>query len=62
MKKEKLYYFESEVGCGIRSGKNEDEVEQELREEIGDRIDIVQEATKENLDWVKNMQGYIPTK
>jgi len=58
----KLYYFEADCGCGIRRAKSKDSAYKSIQREVGtmNNIDIVQEATEENIAWVKSMGGYVP--
>ncbi len=59
---EKLFYVETEIGCGIRTGTDEDEVYDEEVESIGTyhSVRLVREATKKDIAWVRTMGGYIP--
>ena len=59
---ENLFYFETDIGCGIRNGADEDSVTDELLEEVGSVHDIkvVREATEKDIGWVRAMGGYIP--
>jgi hypothetical protein len=57
-----LYYFESDVGAGIRTGASASDVENRLRREVGtrSRIHLVREADADDITWVRGMGGYIP--
>lgn len=62
MNKQKLYYFSSDMGCGIRAGLNDEKVEAEVINEVGSAHGVkdFREATAHDLSWVKSMGGYIP--
>jgi len=57
-----FYYFESDMGCGIRKYRNIEQAKKEIKIEVGtyNYKDIVREATEEDISWVKTMGGYIP--
>lgn len=57
-----LFYIETEFGCGIRLGEDEDEIYEKEKKSIGTEHDItlVREATERDISWVKTMGGYIP--
>lgn len=61
MKKQNLYYFELDCGCGIHASTTLKKAEKELLAEYGwGRFKSVKKATKENISWVQAMGGYIP--
>ena len=60
--KRKVYYVETGMGAGIRLGKTETQVRRNELEKVGTYhgVQIVRIATKEDIENVKSMNGYIP--
>jgi len=59
--KKKLYYVETDCGCGIRTAESIEQATRDAVRECGtDNFKRVQEATEENVEWVRAMGGYIP--
>lgn len=60
--KNKLFYFETDIDCGLRLGNDKDEVFNEIRAEVGtvNNIQTVREATLKDINWVKSMGGHVP--
>ena len=59
----KLWYFNSDRGCGIRKlSSNRRVAERQIRKELGtyDEMKEFRVATKNDISWVKSMGGYIP--
>jgi len=56
-----LYYVETDQGCGIRYAKNIQQARKNLLEAEGyNHARGVRKATKEDINWVRGMGGYIP--
>lgn len=59
----KWFYFESDRGCGIREDRNHEAALKSIAREVGDGyVTLVREATEHDVDWVRGMGGYIPSK
>lgn len=58
----KLYYVETEVGCGIKKAETATKAKKQVIKELGSLIEIqvVREATEEDIAWVTGMGGYVP--
>lgn len=58
-----LFYFESDMGCGIRDYRNLKEAVNGITKEVGTSNGPmnISKATKKEVDWVKNMGGNIPS-
>lgn len=57
----RLYYFDSALGCGIREASSlEDAKERVIREVGAGQYRYCKEATKDEIDHVKAMGGYVP--
>ena len=58
----KLFYFNTERGCGIRIGTDEQSVRDAITRSSGtdNRIRYVHEATEGDISYVKSMGGYVP--
>jgi len=61
-RKRKLFYVETGLGAGIRSGLSEEEVKTKELKSVGtyNGVQEVREATEEDIVSVKAMGGYIP--
>ncbi len=57
-----LYYFECDMGCGIRVATNLRQAESRIRREVGTFGDArnIRKATKRDIDWVRGMGGHVP--
>lgn len=55
-------YFESDMGCGIRTYPNLKAAEVGIKREVGtaNNPHKIRPATDYDLEWVKGMGGYIP--
>jgi hypothetical protein len=62
-KMKKLYYVESEKGCGIRSAETKDEAYKDELRSVGtySGVRVCREATEEDIGWVRAMRGHIPS-
>ena len=58
----KLFYFECDMGCGIRAYKTLKSAEKGIKTEVGwyNNPHKIREATKEDVEWVQGMGGRIP--
>jgi len=62
MKKLNLYYLETDKGCGIRSASSLKQAHKEALKAVGtEGFERIRRATKEDIDNVSAMGGYIPT-
>lgn len=61
--KEKLYYVQTGLGCGIRSGISKEQVYKDELASAGsyNGVQEVRKATKGDISWVESMGGYIPS-
>ncbi len=57
-----LYYFQSDMGCGIRVAANLRQAEAEIRRECGTygAARNIRKATKRDIAWVRGMGGNVP--
>ena len=56
-----LFYFESDLGCGIRTAADEYVAWDEIEREVGsDNLRRVRPATEHDISWVRGMGGYVP--
>jgi len=61
MKKQKLYYVDTEVGCTLIVARNIVSALKDANREYGSRfLREVRESTKEDIDHIRSMGGYIP--
>lgn len=62
MRKERLYYFETSIGAGLRLAYSAEQARYQLRKEVGTMtgIGLVRKATEQDIAWVQAMGGYIP--
>jgi hypothetical protein len=61
--KNKLYYFESDMGCGLRAFKDENSAKEGILREVGTRnYQFCREATEEDVKNVESMGGFNPLK
>lgn len=60
--RKKLYYVKTGLGCGIRIGTSEEQVEEEVLREVGTRagVELVEEANEASINWVRMMGGRVP--
>ena len=62
MTKKTMYYFESEIGCGLHAARGIKSARKQLQYEIGSsNLKLVRKAKEEEVDWVSAMGGYIPS-
>lgn len=61
-RKRKLFYVETGMGAGIRSGLDEEQVYNAELKSVGtyNGVFVVREATEEDISMVKSMCGHIP--
>lgn len=57
-----LYYFQSDMGCGIRVATSLRQAESKIRREVGTYGDArnIRLATERDIAWVRGMGGYVP--
>ena len=57
-----LYYFESDLGCGLRKFANLQQARKQIVREVGiaNRPEKIQKATKDQINWVEGMGGKVP--
>ena len=57
------YFVDTELGCGIREERDRRTAERNERREIGTLhvIRTVRLATREDIEWVHGMGGYLPS-
>lgn len=57
-----LYYIETGRGCCIRRARNVEQAERETLREVGtlEGVQLAREATKQDIEWVRGMGGYVP--
>ena len=57
-----LYYGETGSGACLREAKNKGKAARDLLREVGTiaGVEVVRLATKEDIDQVKSMGGYVP--
>lgn len=57
-----LYYVETGRGCCIRRARSEEQAEREVLREVGtiDGVQLVREATPQDIAAVRGMGGYVP--
>ncbi len=59
--KYKLYYLDSDMGCGLRAYRTLREAEREELKEVGTwNFRGIRLATKEEITWIKAMGGHVP--
>jgi hypothetical protein len=57
----KMFYFESDLGCGIREARNLEAAERSITREVGyESVGLVRLATDRDIAWVSAMGGYVP--
>ena len=58
-----LYYFECDMGCGIRVATNLRQAESRIRREVGTygNASNIRKATERDVAWVHGMGGHVPT-
>lgn len=56
------FYFESDMGCGIRTYPNLEAAEIGIRREVGtaNNPSNIRPATERDLEWIRAMGGYAP--
>ena len=54
-----LYYIETGVGCNLIEAKTKEQAYKKALKEVGtlNGVQLCQKATKENIAWVRAMQG-----
>jgi hypothetical protein len=59
--KKKLFYIDTDYGCGLRAAKD---IKQAHKEELAasgtNHFKSIREATKEDVEWVSGMGGHVP--
>ena len=56
-----LYYLETHQGCGIREAKRLEQARKEALAEVGySNFKFIRQATKEEVEWVRSMGGFMP--
>lgn len=58
----KWFYFECDLGCGIRDARNLESAERSITREVGtaNSVRVVREATEKDISWVRSMGGMLP--
>lgn len=60
-RKKTLYYFESDMGCGLRVASNINQAKNEVLREVGTaNYKTVVRATPTHIGWVRAMGGNVP--
>jgi len=56
---DKLYYFEADIGCGLRRlHVDRNKAITQIRREVGEEnLKLLRKATKEDIDWITAMGG-----
>ncbi len=60
-KRERLYYVETDYGCGIRAARSITQARADLHREVGQQAKSVRRATVGDVAWVQQMGGRVPT-
>ena len=61
MRKDTLYYIDTDNGCGIRAAQNIIQARcQALHETRTYGFRTIRKATHKDIDWVRGMGGYVP--
>lgn len=56
-----LYYFNSDLGCGLRAAKSLEEAIRDITMEVGQMQNPrIRLATEDDILWIKSVDGFIP--
>lgn len=62
MSKQQLFYLDTDRGCAIRAAQNIKQARRGALREVGEYgFKNIRKATKEDIEWVRGMGGYVPS-